>query len=183
MFRCTRTADGDAEQDNDDSASAGLNSAEIQASLNSLNESNADHQAAEVQVMHMRQFNPLIVAPVSAINQQESMRSLPQKYWNRYSSFAASPKVAFVYEAVFYVAFLFLFSYVLLCRFNYSENDEDTTEATNTTVNLYTNASSLVVESRPTLPSWPELVLIFWVLSFIVDEIHQFHFSEVCVLN
>jgi len=181
MFRCTRKADDDAtEQDNGDSASAGLNSAEIQASLNSLNDSNADHQAAEVQVMYMKQFNPLIVAPVSAINTQESKRNCLEIYWNRYLSFAASPKVAFVYEAVFYVAFLFLFSYVLLCRFNYSEND--TTEATNMT-NLYANASSLVVESRPSLPSWPELVLIFWVLSFIVDEAHQFHFSEACVFN
>lgn len=45
-------------------------------------------------------------------------------YWSRYKHFVQSPCVHFVYDALFYVVFLFLFSYMILCEFTYFEEVE-----------------------------------------------------------
>ncbi len=123
----------------------------------------------------MKRFNPLIAATDAEIKKQEST------YWNRYLRFVASPKVVFFYESVFYLAFLALFSYVLLCKFNYNSDDADSIEPNMTTSLLFRNSSDNELADDKlagSMPSFSEFFLIFWVISFIVDEIYQFHFSE-----
>jgi len=162
IFRCNCVED-----EQDDNYDKSFSSNKIETSIILHNE-NTDRDQAEVQGMQMKRFNPHIAAPDVAIKKQEST------YWNRYLSFVASPKVVFYYESVFYLAFLALFSYVLLCKFNYNSDDADSIEPNMTTSLLFRNSSDdKLAGSIPSFWS-PESFLIFWVFWFIVDEIHQF---------
>ena len=55
-------------------------------------------------------------------------------YWSRYKRFVDSPRVHFTYDSIFYLVFLTLFSYVILCEFSYYEEiDEFQNEYTSIT--------------------------------------------------
>jgi hypothetical protein len=108
-----------------------------------------------------------------------------QTYWSRLKAFWSSPKVHFVYEESFFVFFLILFSYVLLCEFTYHAYDREppvemTTaeEATfNSSAELFTSradsSEAMGLAKRRIGPSISEYVLMFWVFTFVVDEMVQ----------
>ena len=126
----------------------------------------------------MKHFIPQITVPNSVINKDERKRTILEIYFNRYRSFMHSPKVHFVYEELFFVFFLALFTWVLLFDFKYYETITTTIE-TNFT-NITENSTSFVTSQLETIeakqvkaPSVLEWILIFWVLSYVFDEIHQ----------
>ena len=128
--------------------------------------------------MQMKHFIPQITVPNSVINKDERKRTILEIYFNRYRSFMHSPKVHFVYEELFFVFFLALFTWVLLFDFKYYETITTTIE-TNFT-NITENSTSFVTSQLETIeakqvkaPSVLEWILIFWVLSYVFDEIHQ----------
>jgi hypothetical protein len=106
-------------------------------------------------------------------------------YWSRYKRFVDSPRVHFTYDAIFYLIFLALFSYMILCEFDYSimENQHlnDSIES------LYSNNSSIYnknsnslpnIKKQVKMPSSIEYLLIFWVLAFIIEEIRQVNYIK-----
>jgi hypothetical protein len=134
-------------------------------------------------------------------------------YWSRYRRFVHSPRVHFVYDALFYVIFLIMFSYMILCEFDYyeetekesndfvlSQNENFVNKTINQNYNLNQsvhvfnsssklrnispneNSSALFNEnshyassSRRLLkkPSWIEYILIYWMLTFMIEEGRQ----------
>lgn len=130
--------------------------------------------------MQAKKFIPEIAVPDSAMRDEELKKNIFEIYWNRYTSFIAAPKVHFVYETIFYFLFLLLFSYVILCEFNYTgmvtQIQEINTTLYSNSSSLFNNGSSRVEEItvRQIIgPSIAEWLLIFWVFSFIFDEAHQ----------
>jgi hypothetical protein len=111
-------------------------------------------------------------------------------YWSRYKRFVDSPRVHFTYDAIFYIIFLTLFSYMILCEFEYfiSENQSlnDLVEKSNVVnVSIYNESNSLPNFSNKNvkMPSSIEYLLIFWVLAFIIEEIRQVIFRFLILLN
>lgn len=119
-------------------------------------------------------------------------------YWNRFKSFAHSPRVHFVYDASFYIIFLMLFSYMILCEFNYYEtideeiieyennsasanltnftsNSHDVSNSTNSPLNqTKLNFRTIIVQNKVIKnPSWIEYLLIYWIIAFIAEETRQ----------
>lgn len=141
---------------------------------------NEDHELAENQVMQAKKFIPEIAAPDSAMRDEELKKNIFEVYWNRYTSFIAAPKVHFVYETIFYFLFLVLFSYVILCEFNYTGMVAETQLINKTfldnSTSFYHNISSKlepIMVKKVIGPSIAEWLLMFWVFSFIFDEVHQ----------
>ena len=98
-------------------------------------------------------------------------------YWSRYKRFVDSPRVHFTYDAIFYIIFLALFSYMILCEFDYyiSEDNKsnDTIESNNSSNFNYSNQTTKITEKIVKTPSYIEYLLIFWVIAFIIEEIRQ----------
>lgn len=96
-------------------------------------------------------------------------------YASRYSSFMRSPKVLFFYDCVFFLSFLSLFSYMMLCDLSYY---------TMNNVQFYqsNNQTNLTFEPQPQYsiktPSIIEWILIYWIISLFIDEIYQFLVSN-----
>ena len=87
-------------------------------------------------------------------------------YLERYTAFFRSPKVHFVYESLFYLIFLNLFTYTMLCKYNYYDMTDYNSNSSNKT-------STSEMEKPLSNPSILEYLLIIWVGSFILDEIYQ----------
>jgi hypothetical protein len=114
-----------------------------------------------------------------------------QLYLKRYNSFITSPKVHFVNSAVFFITFLAIFSYMILCNFNfYKQNKTQKTVLTRFSELYQVNSSSLN-DSNDTLstenvsvqeirdlkeiaaPNILEYLLLFWTFSLVFHEIRQ----------
>ena len=114
-------------------------------------------------------------------NKKPKMKSRFTVYWNRYNSFVQSPRVHFVYDAIFYTIFLLLFSYLLLCDFNYySVIFEEAPRSTNDSfISLITNRTNETLDNLVDFKkviNWPsvlECIIIFWIYSFLLEEINQ----------
>ena len=100
--------------------------------------------------------------------------SLPHIYWSRYRYFLRSPKVHYIYEVLFYVVFLILFSYTLLCEFNFYEEGFVINANYSREINftLVDNEEPQKIR-RILLPSLAEIFLIFWIFTFIIGEIFE----------
>lgn len=124
-------------------------------------------------------------------------------YWSRYKRFVHSPRVHFVYDAVFYIVFLMLFNYMILCEFNYYEEEivdyntlnehgshryarsvnittQSPLNSTNRTNNeFYQKFNSSIKNTeigkikKVKLPSWIEYLLIYWIFAFMAEEARQ----------
>lgn len=104
------------------------------------------------------------------IEQPTEKKPVPSRfriYWKRYRYFIDSPRVHFFYETLFYSIFLGLFSYMLLCDFEYYENKTDL--FLNITEN-YTNYSKIEHLKKP---AFSEYLIIFWVLMYLIEEFRQ----------
>lgn len=123
-------------------------------------------------------------------------------YRKAYLKYVTSPKMCFCYETFFFFLFLGLFSYVLLCEFDfkqaetsnlesnssiYNARDNNFTNFTNETT-LLTNSSNFTLnfsssEIKPqsktitknflNMPGLAEIFLAFWVFTFLINEIIQ----------
>jgi hypothetical protein len=124
-------------------------------------------------------------------------------YASRFKRFSNSPRVHFVYEKTFFVVFLLLFSYMILCEFTYYEKIETyildipmknstfnsstlestKTEANNTASNEtlnyyyeedYDNSTALkIIKEVVKKPSWVEYLLIYWMIALMAEEARQ----------
>jgi hypothetical protein len=120
-------------------------------------------------------------------------------YCQHYKQFVNSPCVHFVYDAFFYIIFLMLFSYMVLCEFTYYDNNDELNKEIGSNMNdsLATNVSFIFnhqngtnqshtspsidnfvdIEEEPERvikkPALIEYILIYWMISLIIDEIRQ----------
>jgi len=102
-----------------------------------------------------------------------------QIYWQRYFSFTQSPKVHFFYDTFFYTVFLFLFSYMLLCDYGYYETIYEEVAVANLTEIEYASLNSdepnakMLARKIVKNPSVIEILLVFWIFSFLFEELIQ----------
>ena len=105
--------------------------------------------------------------------------TIKKSYSERYKSFINSPHVHFVYETFFYILFLLLFSIIMLSKFNYYEDVNESPASFNSSEDSFNSSDLLVsfmkkpMHKRLAKPSQLEYVLIAWVLSYLIDEIFQ----------
>lgn len=73
-----------------------------------------------------------------------------QVYLSRYKNFIDSPRIHFVYDTVFYTIFLLLFSYMMLCDFNYYKPmvDEDIHNHQNESSNFTLDYTTRQIEPK-----------------------------------
>ena len=79
-------------------------------------------------------------------------------------------KYKILISKTFYIIFLALFSYVMLCEFKYYvENSKNHTTNFNET-------SSAIQQNKKSIskPNTLEYILMIWIFSFIIEEIQQF---------
>jgi hypothetical protein len=93
---------------------------------------------------------------------------------------------------VFFILFLLIFSYVLLCEFYFYEivrvqtaadsmNVRSINETTNLTLTELGSSSTKTLSKKLNQPSVLQYLLIFWVFSFFVEELRQVTFILVPV--
>ena len=132
---------------------------------------------------------------------KRSKRKLKKKqskwktYWTRYKRFLNSPRVHYVYDILFYLIFLLLFSYMILCEFNYYEILHKTIEnktpilnnksSSKISMNNFTynynytaNISYKITKEKISYnhvknPAKIEYVLIYWIFAFALEELRQ----------
>lgn len=90
-----------------------------------------------------------------------------------------------MYETLAFLSFLILFSFFILCEFNYYY-DQDYYEALTETIkhefNLTVNQTEeidlmVIKKNHIKAPSLIEYVLVFWVATFILEEFRQVYNS------
>ena len=99
-------------------------------------------------------------------------------YWKRYNSFIKSPKVHFFYDTLFYIIFLMMFSYMLLCDFNYYTITKeiiftDEIRSFGNSTHAFSMNSTVITQKKVHAPNVIEYILVFWIVSFIFEEFNQ----------
>ena len=113
------------------------------------------------------------------LNKPENRKSKWKIYWRRFESFTQSPKVHFFYDTIFYATFLLMFSYMLLCDFNYYKLvDEDAfynqENSTLDSVASFNKSQEFISALKVVqLPSFIEYLVTFWIISFFFEELNQ----------
>ncbi|CAF0991401.1 unnamed protein product, partial [Brachionus calyciflorus] len=79
-----------------------------------------------------------------------------ENYFERLYSFSQAPIIKFLYDKTFYLIFLLIFSYFLLCDFY--------------TITNYKNGSIKIGTF--------DIILIIWVYSILIEKIHNFFMNE-----
>ncbi len=126
-------------------------------------------------------------------------------YTTRFKRFSNSPRVHFVYEKTFFVVFLLLFSYMILCEFTYYETvetylferqitnssfNESSIETFKTEFNethnyydeyLFNGTSLKIVKDVVKKPSWVEYLLIYWMIALMAEEARQVNFPIIFI--
>jgi hypothetical protein len=96
-------------------------------------------------------------------------------YFKRYKSFVTSPRVHFVFDAFFFITFLVLFSYMILCKFNFYDTEEIRSPYFSLNRST-TNSTNYKIETEYSMiaaPNFLEYLILFWVVSIIIEEIRQ----------
>ena len=124
-----------------------------------------------------RDFSPRLIRPIEVQKKEEINKTSVMIYFDRYSSFIQAPKTQFIYEKFFFVLFLILFSYTLLCKFSYFEAFKESENQTISEFN-YSNKPGSIEKSNSS-SGWQEFLLGFWVLTFAFEEILQVLFKEI----
>jgi len=119
---------------------------------------------------------------IDSLSEPTRRKSKLEIYFRRYDSFTRSPKVHFFYDAIFYGAFLLIFSYMLLCEFTYYRLDIGVflnTSFLNKTstrffsVSPFNSSHKIVYRKIVKEPSSIEILVIFWVMAFFFEELNQ----------
>ena len=178
-IKCCRTTEESVDSDSDDEIESELEKiqeiSDVEEDDKSTN--NLDQKSTDLDVNK----TILYLAKASALEPSLTKKTptLPQIYWRRYRYFLRSPKVHYIYEVLFYVIFLILFSYTLLCEFNFYEEGF----VINENYSRDFNSTLIDIEEpqkirRILLPALSEIFLIFWIFTFIIGEIFEvFTFS------
>jgi len=128
---------------------------------NMINNKGLDESFPEVD-SHRETFR---IAQANYINEQHFAENT---YFNRYVRFIRTPKVRFTYEMIAYVCFLALFSYTMLCKFDYQAKIVEAPWHLNKSGH---NSDSRVSVIGPSLTEW---VLILWVFCLAVPEVKYY---------
>ena len=102
------------------------------------------------------------------VEESQNRKRKLEIYWKRYQSFTESPKVHFFYDTIFYATFLLIFSYMLLCDFNYYKLVEERLFLEeNTTANFSQSQEGPLITVRAVqTPTFIEYLVTFWIISF-----------------
>lgn len=195
MPRCCRKDDSssssEGDSSDDDSTDTDNESNfynEFESVTSTMYETNLSHKLSTKMVTAPKKFKK---------KKKYVRRSKWSTYVNRYLDFVQSPRVHFVNDTIFYMIFLMLFNYMILCEFNYYEtvdaylpiNSTETESFENQTVienNSTTDANQTIeyVTIGPQLfekvqivqlkqPSIIEYILMYWIFCFIAEEVRQ----------
>lgn len=115
------------------------------------------------------------------MNETERPKSKLDIYFRRYNSFTSSPKCHCFFDAIFYGAFLLIFSYMLLCDFTYYKQDttvitfnQSNKSVSNFTQYIFANClnSTHKFMNRKIVkgPSKIEYLVIFWIMAFFLKS-------------
>jgi hypothetical protein len=86
----------------------------------------------QINLSSSHHFNDLSVSMSKSLKKKNKKMNKKKKrktkwstYWSRYECFARSPRVHFFYDAFFYLIFLMMFNYMILCEFNYYDDHNE----------------------------------------------------------
>ena len=84
-----------------------------------------------------------------------NFKSTINSYLNRYEYFNKSPKVRFIQHTLFFTGFLLIFSYMLLCDFNYYKIEQrlSNSNETDNSTNENNNSSEISQDRLPNFRS------------------------------
>ena len=110
----------------------------------------------------------------TSIGRRKVEKNFFKIYLQRYKNFVKTPKMQFIYETFFYLLFLMLYSYIMLCKFNYHEDNLESRN-TNETNRSYSGVGRNMERQERLLagPSFSEYILILWIIFYTIDEFHQ----------
>ena len=118
-----------------------------------------------------------IEANVNVIEKKDKESKI-SRYFAKLSSFIRSPCVYYLYEVLFYLVFLLLFSYTLLCGLTFESEDSDLkTNINSTEKNISDSNNSIQNLYSGNLRIWNpnncEIILIVWVITILIEELYQ----------
>ncbi len=101
-----------------------------------------------------------------------------QQFCIKYRNFMYSPRSHFVYETIFYLIFLLLFSYYMLCKFKFEWHcDSIAISQSNFTMN---RTKDICINRVVEKPIWIDYLLVAWVFSLMCHELNQVIFLKGC---
>ena len=106
----------------------------------------------------------------------EDYEEVEETYFSKLKSFYKAPFVYFGYESIFFVGFLLLFSYTILCDFKFDKNE-------NLNPSNHSGQNKTVKISRKFSPSVNEIILVVWVVFIVIEEIYQANSKLTLVLK
>ena len=99
------------------------------------------------------------------------MKKFASSYVEKYKNFIKTPKIMFFYRGVFYISFLLLFSYMILCDLSYFELIQNNG---NKKSSSFEEHQTKVIKN----PSVVEWLILFYILCTLIEEIYQFSVSN-----
>jgi hypothetical protein len=181
----------------DDSSSSDSSDESTETSSDETKSSNLNRNETmfKVEKIVNKKFNK----PKKFSKQEKKSQSKWIIYWNRYRRFVHSPRVHFFYDVMFYIIFLALFSYMILCEFNYLDISKEVFKKrsivpiNNNSLLIFSSNSSIIINEKDsnnsandvyettqirtkstiTVPSWIEYLLIYWIFAFVTEEARQ----------
>lgn len=102
-----------------------------------------------------------------------SQQTQQDSYKKRYQSFVHTPRVHFIYETLNYVFFIALFSYTMLCEFNYFDKKILTSNTTNWTSPGNYSEFVQIDKSHVADPSKIEWMLVFWMFASLMPNVKK----------
>lgn len=96
--------------------------------------------------------------------------SYHEKYWN----FILAPRSHFVYDTTLFVAFLLIFSYLMLCEFRFYKPQWGEIDFFTRNSSGNSSLRNHEVHKRAQAdPHWLEYLIIYWVFTFCCQEFFQ----------
>lgn len=113
-------------------------------------------------------------------DEKETRRNWCLTYWKQYYKSITSPYFRYFLHFAFYLVFLIMFSYMMLCDYSFLTTIKTTISKTRVEYNATSNTSNLIEEwseieeivVRRNL-SWVQYLIIIWIFSFAFEEIRQ----------
>ena len=118
-----------------------------------------------------------LVRSNTSIGRRKIEKNFFKIYIQRYKNFVKTPKMQFIYETFFYLLFLMLYSYIMLCKFNYYDDNMES-RITNATNRSDSGVGRNIGGPERILagPSCSEYILILWIMFYTIDEFHQVNY-------
>lgn len=100
-------------------------------------------------------------------------------YLHVYEEFVKTPRICFLYDTIFFILLILLFSYMLLCKFKFNRREEvvveDEMKANNSSFisKLLPRVIRTVDQNDSNYPKFIESFLFVWHLMYFLDECRQ----------